>query len=312
MTSFKTENFNFYTFDPNNPYHINFVNELMNDADMHAYLRQFYKYLSKPDTKDTLNSAFLVGEKDNIIGYINLINVDKIEEIHLGIHPNFRGIKNSLGETYAYRIVKETSDSLFANYKLIEYLRLFIDKKNIRSISLAEKCGFNLFDETKDYFEYRKYSKHQKSIITPHFKFLTFDKDNQEHLKVLALLAKDEEIKKWFGDLNAYFDEMINGEGLEGTYLVLKDSEIIGFMNIYDYYKLLELQYGLLEEYRGKSLGFQLLKESSEEIFKRYFHINTLRTYIDRENIRSEKAAINAGFKLISEKFNIKEYHKVR
>ena len=312
MTSLQTNSFNFYTFDPNNPSHINFVNELISDRDMQTYLRQFYKYLAKQDHNDPLNSAFLVGYKDNIIGYINLINYEKIEEIHLGVHPNFRGVKNSLSETIAYTLTKETCNMLLNNYKLIEYLRLYIDKSNIKSIKLAEKCGFTCYDETKDYYEYREYSHHHKSIITPHFEFLSFDRENQNHLNILLKLSQDAEIKKYFGNLTDYFESMIYGDGLEGVYLVSKDNEIIGFLNIYDYYKLLEFQFGLLEPYRSKSLGTQILKESAEELFKRYSYLEIIRAYVDKDNIRTIKAATKAGFKLVDDSKSMNEFRRTR
>lgn len=139
---------------------------------------------------------------------------------------------------------------------------------------------------------------------TPNFEFYSFDKNSEEHQKALFLLEEDPLIKRWFGNFGKFFysdPEDVISE-LNGKFLVGKGDDIIGFVSLLDCFKYVNLDYGLLPNFRGirdnsnLTIGSKLLLETSDTILKNNAQIEFLRCYIDLNNIRSISAAKKAGF----------------
>ncbi len=159
MSSFITPSFRFFTFDYTSKSHIEFLKVMKKDEDVSKYLGSIEDFLIQGDSEDELNNAYLVGRGNNIVGYLNLFNGGIGEEMHYAVSPNFRGIRNNSNETMGCQIVKEASTSIFRRHKEIEYISLFIEKMNIRSIKVAERAGFKLEKIWGTLYEYHKYSE---------------------------------------------------------------------------------------------------------------------------------------------------------
>ena len=157
MTSFKTQSFDFFKFNPDIIKHHEFLQKLLNDEHIQAYLKDIETFILEEDTNNIYDNAYLVGLNDNIVGYLALFNYSKIIEFHYAVEPSFRGIRNNSNETIGCRIVKEASSYLFTINKKIDLIRLFIDEENIESIKMAKRAGFTLTDTCGYYQEYIKH-----------------------------------------------------------------------------------------------------------------------------------------------------------
>lgn len=156
MSSFKTKNFQFFSYDFSSKYHQDFVRELIKDPNVETYIKNIEAFIYR-DTEIPLNNAYLVGKDDLIVGYINLFEERLIVEMDYAVSPNMRGIRNNSNETIGCQILRETSEYLFDSYDFIKFIRLSIAKSNIRSIKAAERAGFKLVNHYSDGEEYRKY-----------------------------------------------------------------------------------------------------------------------------------------------------------
>lgn len=156
MNSFNTKSFNFYTYDYTNENHRTFIKELLADPLVNNYIKDIDTFLYQ-ESDDPLNSAYLVGKDDLIVGYINLYEYHLIVDIDLAVGESFRGIRNNSLETVGTKILRETSEYILDNYKFIRYLRVMIAASNIRSIKTALNAGFKYVDHFSEGNEYRKY-----------------------------------------------------------------------------------------------------------------------------------------------------------
>ncbi len=156
MNSFETSNFKFFTYDFNNKLDVEFIKELIEDEDTDRYLKSIVAFINK-DSFNPLKTAYLVSNNDNIVGYLNLYEENRIVELDLAVGPKHRGIKNNSNETIGCQILKEASNYLFDNYIFIRYLRGMIAKSNIKSIKTALNAGFVYYGSYSEGEEYRKY-----------------------------------------------------------------------------------------------------------------------------------------------------------
>lgn len=157
MTSFSTEYFDFYTYDPNNPKHIEAKESLENDPIVNNYLKSIDLNLNMNISDYIFDNTYLVAVNDTIVGYLAMFDYGKIEELHYAVIDKYRGLRIAKDETIGEAIVKDASEALFDRYKGLKYIRLFIESSNIRSAKVASKVGFKLCERYKDANEYRKY-----------------------------------------------------------------------------------------------------------------------------------------------------------
>lgn len=157
MTSFESPSFSFFTFDYNNYDHLVFLKEMEKDPLIRHYLKSISDFLLEGDSGDELSNAYLVGHNDDIIGYLNLFNDGDNEEFHYAVAPNFRSIRNNSNETYGCRILKEASKVIFERHLEIDYIKLYIEKKNLRSVNVARRAGFIKWEPYGPMDEYRKF-----------------------------------------------------------------------------------------------------------------------------------------------------------
>lgn|SRR5574344_50326 len=153
MKIFRTNSFNFYTFNIEEEEHQRFLYALLKDKDTKRFLTNIDSFLEE-ENSDFLDSSYVVGNDDKIVGYISLfkefnINDYKGVSYNYAIHPEFR--HHGLGS----RLLTETSDYLFARFKFIKFIELLISDHNFNSINAAKKAGF-INDEGMLYHKYRE------------------------------------------------------------------------------------------------------------------------------------------------------------
>jgi hypothetical protein len=149
---------------------------------------------------------------------------------------------------------------------------------------------------------------------TPSFKFYTFDKTILEHEEFALDLYNDPSIRRYIKDIDMFIYEPFNGL-FDSSYLVGEEyGDLVGFLSMYSYKDYISLMYAIDKKYRGirncsnETIGCQMLKETSEFIFKRNAIMKNVEMFIEKSNIRSAKTAIKAGF-INDEGFL---YHKYR
>ena len=158
-----------------------------------------------------------------------------------------------------------------------------------------------------------------KKILTENFEFLTFDKNNIKHIETAYLIQDDPVFSNYFGYMEDYFEVIDSDQvDLSGNYITYLNNEIVGFVTLYDYYTHANLDYGLLEKYRGyrlekSSLAVSMIKEFSNEVFKRTKELEYFKAFINNYNVKSIEAAKRAGFVFFKESvLNSSEYRKYR
>lgn len=157
MISFNSDHFCFYTPDINNYKDIMAIDSLSEDPLIREYLGTSFDEFLTFNGNALTDSAYLVGYQDTIIGYMALFDYYKYLEMQYAVLDNARGRKLSLNETTGSMILKESSKVLFRKVPSLEYIRLCIDKNNIRSIKTAQSAGFVLTD--KSYYSLNEYRK---------------------------------------------------------------------------------------------------------------------------------------------------------
>ena len=117
------------------------IAELENDVDY--WQDRALEAESNLEDEDTFwDSAYLVSNYDEIIGYLAIFMDAKEAELHYAVVPEFRGIRNNSNETIGCQIVREASIGLFRRCKSLKYLKLMIEKSNIRSTKTALRAGY--------------------------------------------------------------------------------------------------------------------------------------------------------------------------
>ena len=153
------------------------------------------------------------------------------------------------------------------------------------------------------------------SFNTKNFEFFSYDFNNEMETSFLKELINDESTNKYIKNINA----LINKEGynpLRNAYLVGKDNEIVGYINLYEKLNIIDIDIAVGPRFRGiknnsnETIGCQILKDVSEYLFDNYIFIRYLRAMIAKSNNRSIKTVTNAGFKYIDSYFEGEEYRK--
>ena len=128
----------------------NLKNELENGLSSSNFIHQIGERLviSKDNNKSIYNSAFVVLDNSNPVGYL-FISSRINDEVFLECSI----LKEYRGKGYGSRITNEISDYLFEEEN-IRSIKLDIDPSNKKSILAAEACGFFLDEEE---YESRNY-----------------------------------------------------------------------------------------------------------------------------------------------------------
>ena len=140
------------------------------------------------------------------------------------------------------------------------------------------------------------------------FTMESFDFWNTNHLKALEKIKKDNQINKYFTNLNLVFFEVNEDSKLQGNYLVYLGKVNIGFIRLIENGNCLEIQYGIFEEFRRRKLSIALLNAVIDELKK--YDIDKLVLYIKDDNIPSIKCANKFGFEIEKENIDEKVYSK--
>lgn len=147
MEIFKTNSFKFYTFNFEDAEHQEFLNSLLNDRDTKRFLKNIESTLEE-EFYGVLDSSYVVGSDDKIIGYMSFVKENMGVSYNYAISPSYRN--QGIGK----KLLTETSAYLFKRYKALEYIELYIEDKNIKSINAAINAGF-INDEGMLYHMYR-------------------------------------------------------------------------------------------------------------------------------------------------------------
>ena len=160
MIKFSSEHYEFMTFDPKRLDHVKAKCFLRTNIDVRLFLNDTIDMFLVPDSGNSLtDSAFLVARDDKICGYIALFDYFKYLTMHYAVIPSYRGYKFSLNETTGCSILRESSYELFKMVPAIEFIKLDIDINNIRSKKTALNAGYNIYNQTNEMYELRKYRK---------------------------------------------------------------------------------------------------------------------------------------------------------
>ncbi len=139
-SDFYSDSFCFLAYDKDNPEHVRALEKLLSDPLVDEYFNSLESNLKDEDT--FWDSAYLVSNYDEIIGYLAIFMDAKEAELHYAVVPEFRGIRNNSNETIGCQIVREASIGLFRRCKSLKYLKLMIEKSNIRSTKAALRAGY--------------------------------------------------------------------------------------------------------------------------------------------------------------------------
>lgn len=157
------------------------------------------------------------------------------------------------------------------------------------------------------------------SFESDHYSFLSFSENRMDHLTAKEELAKDFEVLNYLKDsVDLFLNEDDGLDFSNSAYLVSRDDRICGYICLFDYNEYIEMHYAVLNEFRGykysltETTGCQILKEASDVIFDRVPYINFLKLDISVNNIKSKRAALNAGYNLVNKNFQFEEFHKYR
>lgn len=156
-------------------------------------------------------------------------------------------------------------------------------------------------------------------IIKPSsFELYSFNPSNESHQVFLNEILNDKLTSAYLKDIDVFLLAKTNENPLENAYLVGKDNEIIGYLNLFDYANCVEMHYAVSPHFRGirdnlnETLGCKFVKATSDFIFENYQRIEYIRLFIDKYNIESIKMALRAGFNQdFNSPFN-DEYRKYR
>ena len=148
-----------------------------------------------------------------------------------------------------------------------------------------------------------------------------YDDTDVKHRILKNRIIKMKDSKLISEDINRYIRrniELGKTDHITATYVVIKDNDYIGlaFVNYHPdkvdnnrfYPEEIEVGLGLLEEFRGNSLGSLLEQELSEKLLSIYPQFDLITARVGKENIASIKSGEKAGF----EWANGDEYHYKR
>ena len=129
------------TYDIDNKKKYRFVREMANDPLICSFVSNKLEHeliKSHDDNEVLIGSSYIVCDDKKLVGYLKLAELDMegILTIHYAVHPDYRC------QGYGAKILTETIYYVKHHIDKANSIRLYINNKNNRSISCAEKAGY--------------------------------------------------------------------------------------------------------------------------------------------------------------------------
>ena len=143
----KTESLTLYPVNKESELHRKFIEELGASDLADLRLAPFDELVKTPQEPSHLfwQNFYIVGEKglfkNHLIGIVHPFKLlfrpsDELEINAYAVHPKYRNLGKGT------KILRETSDFIFANHQCIDIIKLYISEENIISQKAALKAGF--------------------------------------------------------------------------------------------------------------------------------------------------------------------------
>lgn len=153
------------------------------------------------------------------------------------------------------------------------------------------------------------------SFETKDLKFFSYDFSSPTHRAFVKELIGDPSVEQYLKNVDAFIYQDTE-EPLNNAFLVVKGDDIVGYINLYEKHRIVDMDYAVRPSFRGirnnsnETVGCEILRETSEFLFENYQFIKFIRLMIASSNIRSIRAALRAGFTLSDHYFEGDEYRK--
>lgn len=148
-----------------------------------------------------------------------------------------------------------------------------------------------------------------KEIITDNFCFKVYDVLNTEHLNIKDILKKFKDVSEISSNLDDFIANNLiknKDDGISNAYVIYYMNNPIGilFTNFHPAEEMgskmlpdeIEICLGIISRYQNMHLGQTLEREISIKLLEMYPNVSFIVASIKDENIRSKKAASNAGY----------------
>ncbi len=160
--------------------------------------------------------------------------------------------------------------------------------------------------------------KNNQTINTKNFCFKVFDISNQQHQDIKNILESSKEANQISSNINNFITNNLlrnKIDNISNVYIIYYDNEPIGilFTNFHPEEEQdgkilpaeIEICIGIIPKCQNKHLGQFLENEISQKLLEIYPQIPFIVADISPDNIKSEKAALKAGFT----HFETNQYH---
>lgn len=145
MNEDNDNSFSLISFEKNNDAHRSALYELLHDEDISSRFQGLLPNLMRYQN-EFYNRGFLLGLDDNIVGYIDISDIDKYNKY---VYLRAAIIEEYRNKNYGKKMLTEITELLFQQD--VSSVRLVIDEDNIASRKIAIACGYeNIMNE---YFE---------------------------------------------------------------------------------------------------------------------------------------------------------------
>lgn len=139
---------------------------------------------------------------------------------------------------------------------------------------------------------------------------VSYDDDIIEHRQFKRSLLKDDDFKKYFGEMfiNKQDEFFSASESIETkkVYLVKDEDKIVGMIRIYSYHEsgVANIQYAVSPDCRKQGYGLRILKEITNFLLENNIHC--IEGDIDKNNIGSINIATTLGYKDENNKYRMR------
>lgn len=160
MKTINTPRFKFLSFDTKSKEHMEALYLFQDDPSFNRYFGNIRNYFTTFDFGIAdLSDHYLTFLNDDLVGFVSLYTDFNCGSIDYGALPEYRSVKMDEGLTIAGTMTKEFMDEIFRRQQMIEFLRAYIDYRNVRSIEMAKSVGFKLYQVNEHILhdEYRIY-----------------------------------------------------------------------------------------------------------------------------------------------------------
>lgn len=136
-------------------------------------------------------------------------------------------------------------------------------------------------------------------IELENFNIINFDKENNKHVEVYNDFVNGESKSAMISLIGERLLISRKTENLEfgNAYFITDKNDIVGYLYLSGKSKkFIYLELSILKRYRKNGIGSQILSEVSDYIFFANDDLKEIKLNIDKSNIGSMKASINAGY----------------